>query len=324
MKRSKAARLIVVVSLAGVTLLVPWPTRTADGPPRLEQPVATSTAATATTPPGNPLVTPPPSTSQVQPGIPATIPPSTPTPPPPLPPPFVQLVYSPQVLLEDRETISEGIGRASRYLAAVVGTDRPQAITVRVDPGSADRCCRGSCCDAGAGFIHIDGGAGFIYIDPAHANWSSQDRLSKVKIAAHEYVHTWGGDRGCLGEFRVVWFVEGLAEYVAYQSLIQGGLRDPTDVYMQHVRNLRREVQQVPLSMQERRGAAGVNPTVVPSYLAVERAVSRAGLSAVLGLCEGVGAGKSWQEAFIEALGMRMEDFYADFEAYRKTLLTGS
>ena len=55
-------------------------------------------------------------------------------------------------------------------------------------------------------------------------------------------------------------------------------------------------------------------------FAAVERLSTLKGIAAVVGFWARFGHGVAWPDAFQQAFGMTVEQFYADFATYRKTL----
>src|SRR5205085_1048283 len=100
------------------------------------------------------------------------------------------------------------------------GGDRSRTATTRIVTGDATYCC----------LAHLDG----IDIATGNSEWVSPRAAAadtwpahteRMELAAHEYVHVWQGElggSGCMLGPR--WLSEGMAESLAYRSLVTAGL----------------------------------------------------------------------------------------------------
>jgi hypothetical protein len=233
-----------------------------------------------------------------------------PTPPSPA---GVRYVIGDGVSASDIAEVHEGVARAGAYLAASVGGDRtrPVSVTVRVGNGSERLCCVTS----GPSFDIVTSNAAWS-MPPAAApdTWSAS--TERTELAAHEYTHLWqyavGGSACMLGPR---WLSEGMAESLAYRSLVDAGLIPAANLDVFAKRQLR-GARYVTLRSLETGWPADANPFAV-GYLAVDRMLAASGPLPLRELCARVGRGESWPAAFGAAFGQTPDSFYASFEAFR-------
>ncbi|MGH2396286.1 MAG: hypothetical protein ACRDF5_04120 [bacterium] len=236
---------------------------------------------------------------------------------------------------DEIEVIKSGIDIARLYLQELIGGDIPsdvrRTITVKIvatgkgnqDPGGGGACCTG-----------LDtNGLARLFIDVKHPHydvarpagpWSV--RANKQKSAAHEYTHAWQNWLGCLGKRYASewtrfegWLVEGVAEYVAYGSLIRVGAMRTEDVG-------RSQLTAAISSGQMGAGLRGLEYlkqtyVIWPGnlgYLAVEMLVRNApaGPISLRRHCLEVRSQGGVDQAFVRAFGTSKAAFYQSFAAY--------
>jgi hypothetical protein len=189
----------------------------------------------------------------------------------------------PGLAATDINDVHEGVEWAGSYLAKNVGGDRTKRASVRIVVGDGtERFC---CITAGPSFDIVTSNRAWATPSAAAPDtWSSDDE--RTELAAHEYIHVWqydiGGSACMLGPR---WISEGMAESLAYRSLVAAG-RIPADPY-----------------------AVG--------YLAVDRLLASPDPLGLRRFCSRVGAGEAWTSAFAAAFGVDVETFYTRFEGYR-------
>jgi hypothetical protein len=178
---------------------------------------------------------------------------------------------------------------------------------------------------------------GFLCVATKNLHWQwliEKDLPAAVAVSGHEYVHVLQAELGCLpaGEDQKYrWLVEGMAEEIAWRTLIAAGrvsaarvrrtIRDDAfEVHGLTDQGLNR------LSAYER--GNGADREYALWHLAVRRllrAAVRAGAAprdrpevALRRFCERVGRGLDWRSAFARSFGKPVEEFYAEFEAFRR------
>jgi hypothetical protein len=238
------------------------------------------------------------------------------TAPRPTPPSPANVTYriSGAVAASDIAEVHEGVARAGAYLGASVGGDRTGPLTVNVSVGSGtEQFC---CTAAGPTFDIVTSNTAWSAPTAAAPDtWTAS--TERKELAAHEYSHTWQyaiGGRACMvGGPR--WLTEGMAESLAYRSLVDAGLIPAANMDVFTKRQLRNG-RYVTLQSLETSWPADVNPFAM-GYLAVDRMLAANGPLALRTWCTRVGRGESWQSAFTGAFGQTPSAFYASFESFR-------
>jgi hypothetical protein len=217
------------------------------------------------------------------------------------------------VSASDIAEVHEGVARAGAYLGASVGGDRTNAVTVNVAVGNGtEQFC---CITAGPSFDIVTSNRAWSAPSAAAPDtWTAS--TERKELAAHEYVHTWQyalGGRACMLGPR--WISEGMAESLAYRSLIDAGVIPAANLDVFTKRQLR-SARYVTLRSLETAWPGDANPFAV-GYLAVDRMLAANGPLALRTFCTRVGRGEAWQSAFTGAFGQSPDAFYASFEDLR-------
>lgn len=218
----------------------------------------------------------------------------------------------------DIADVHAGVEWISSYLATNVGGDRRRTATARINLGDGtEQYC---CITQGPTFDIVTSNRAWSS-PPAAAPDTWTPDTERTELAAHEYVHVWQYDTGgsaCMLGPR--WISEGMAESLAYRSLVAGGLIPAAnmDVFMK--RQLR-NAQYVSLRSLESTWPSAANPFAV-AYLAVDRLLAVPSPLALRTYCARVGGGEAWQSAFAAAFGTDVDSFYSRFEAYRVQYLS--
>jgi hypothetical protein len=230
------------------------------------------------------------------------------------------------VTARELRAVRGGVRIADGYLRRSLGRGVLGPVEVRVarqDP------CRSS--ESGERSVIGEGAAGFVCVDTGNVEWkvlTSTDPPAATVVSAHEYVHVWQAELGCLPrgpgrDYR--WIVEGMATDLAWRALVSAGR--VTDARVR--RTIRRERPFDPGSRKlrhyEREG--GRPPQYALWHLAI-RSLLRTAVAnsaapaarpqlALRAFCAGIGAGVPWRAAFLRSFGLSVEEFYARFEAVR-------
>jgi hypothetical protein len=233
-----------------------------------------------------------------------------PTPPSPA---GVSYAIGDRVNATDIAEVHEGVARAGAYLAANAGGDRAKGVTVNVRVGDGtERYC---CLTIGPSFEIVTSNLAWS-APPAAAPDTWTPSTERKELAAHEYVHLWqyamGGSACMLGPR---WLSEGMAESLAYRSLVDAGLIPAANMDVFAKRQLR-SARYVTLRSLESAWPADANPFAV-GYLAVDRMLAANGPLALRTWCARVGRGEDWRSAFTGAFGQTPDAFYASFEDFR-------
>jgi hypothetical protein len=213
----------------------------------------------------------------------------------------------------DIEDVHEGVEWASAYLSSRVGGDRRSPATARISVGDGtERFC---CITQGPTFDIVT--SNIAWSSPqasAPDTWTAD--TERTELAAHEYIHVWqydvGGNACMLGPR---WISEGMAESLAYRSLVAGGRIPATNLDVFTERQLR-SARYVSLASLESSWPADANPFAV-AYLAVDRMLAEPTPLALRAYCSRVGSGEAWRSAFAAAFGVDVDTFYSRYEAFR-------
>jgi hypothetical protein len=111
------------------------------------------------------------------------------------------------------------------------------------------------------------------------------------------------------------WISEGMAESLAYRSLVAAGRIPAANLDVFTKRQLR-NARFVTLRSLETQWPSDANPYAV-GYLAVDRLLASPDPLGLRRFCSRVGAGEAWTSAFAAAFGVDVETFYTRFEGYR-------
>ena len=218
----------------------------------------------------------------------------------------------PGLAAQDINDVHEGVEWASAYLGAN-GGDRTSRATARiaVGDGSEQFCCITS----GPSFDIVTSNRAWASPGAAAPDtWSADDE--RTELAAHEYIHVWQydvGGRACMLTPR--WLAEGMAESLAYRSLVAAGRISAANLDVFTKRQLRNG-RYVTLRSLETQWPSDANPFAV-GYLAVDRLLAVPSPVALRTYCARVGRGETWQAAFAAAFGVDIDTFYARYEAFR-------
>jgi hypothetical protein len=217
------------------------------------------------------------------------------------------------VAAQDIADVHEGVEWASSYLASALGGDRTKRATARVVVGDGtERFC---CITSGPSFDIVTGNFAWATPPAAAADTWTPD-TERMELAAHEYIHVWqydiGGNACMLGPR---WLSEGMAESLAYRSLVAGGRIPAANMDVFTKRQLR-TARYVPLRSLETTWPSDANPFAT-AYLAVDRLLAVPDPTALRRFCANVGAGQAWTSAFAQAFGTDIDSFYARYEAFR-------
>ena len=248
---------------------------------------------------------------------------------------------APDVPADQVEIITTGLQTAQDFLHGELGGGIPEdarsEITVKIvatGRGNEERGCGGACCTA------LSSTSGPLtmrpFFDVAHPHWDFSPTSRRYwtldadhwKTAIHEYTHLWQFHLGCLGSRRLGnWLSEGMAEFVAFEAMIESGEMDRSEV-MEVMLSRARGSGELSRPLRDFGEGAirdiGIWPGHV-GFLALHRIAPSApkGILSLRTLCEEVGDGASVPDAFETAFGVSFYDFYADFEKYREELNSG-
>lgn len=235
----------------------------------------------------------------------------------------------------DLVAIKTGFSIVQTFLATELGGDIPVnmqlGITVRVVAtglGNPSPNAGGACCtaldDSGAArpFFDVKHRAWDISSPPGIGRWSIQ--ANKEKTAAHEYTHDWAWSLGGLTHQpprrTVDWYSEGLAEYIAYATMIRQGQMQAAnvDAFMLSSAIVTGQAARCLAFLENSNmSGAGLWPGHM-GFLAVQALVARSsrGILSVRVLNQDIGSGMTFDQAFEHAFGLPKSEFYRTFPDY--------
>jgi hypothetical protein len=225
----------------------------------------------------------------------------------------VSFSISDEVSSEDEMYVREGIRFAQDYLAGEFGIVVEERTIVNARPTVAEN----------SHVIGVNGGR-WIGIYTGSEEWRTAPPFLRVHVVVHEFVHV--QQRELLGD-RVgqtpLWLEEGLADYFGYQALVDAGLVSATAVEDYVTSSLVYGNWLPELAALEAVDAYQAQPANVYSlaYLAAKELVEGAGPRAVVRYYKRVAKGADWQDAFAASFKREPGEFYAAFEATRRSLL---
>jgi hypothetical protein len=215
---------------------------------------------------------------------------------------------------EDENYVREGIRLAEDYLEANLKETVSSTIVVNV---------RATEFSLNPGVIGMSEQSSMIVFTGSDG-WLAAPPFSRVHAAMHEFIHVYQHDRLQSKEERVpAWFIEGSAEYLSYDALIEKGLvtRSAADAYRYFDLGIDSSLGE--LESYEGLGAfqESTGPTYDLAYLAVEQLALSSGPKAIGEFIDGVSIGLPMKDAFAQAFGTSIDDFYAEFEAAREDFI---
>jgi hypothetical protein len=246
----------------------------------------------------------------------ATLTPSL-TPTPPLEESLMNFEIEDDVPNRDAEEIKMGIEFARLYMRDNLGgditSDFRTKITVKIvaDGNGNDGSCCTSMAETGAR----------PFFDVLHSNWdigggndwSNNDH--HVNAGAHEYVHAWQYSLGCIGvHYQPMsrWFSEGMAQYVSINSLVLGGNVSKNDYETILARST------MEYSSHDLANLGNIWPGDI-GFVAVNMLVdlSSDGQIILRDICEKIGSGQSFVQAFSQVYGFTLSEFYSLFSEFQ-------
>lgn len=234
----------------------------------------------------------------------------------------------------DIEAIKQGVALAHFYLETVLGGDEAANwpnMTVNIfNADSKVSCCQGM----------TIGPSGFYEPGPSlytlHPEWLNHNALSPESLflehkkhSAHEYIHSWQAAIGCAGgKYGNVlggWLSEGMAEYIAWNALVQSGELTHKQVMKFHIDSALSQAGQPDFQSWENNDNLFDWWAYNYAYLAVEKLVSDNGGPMILRtLCEETARIapetniRDYKNLAIamQNLGIDKEVFYSELPAY--------
>ena len=239
-------------------------------------------------------------------------------------PSLVDEEFTSDVTGEDKAFVVEGISAMDFYLNEWFGksTDKPSGLRVDAIPSNDP--------SIGAQVV-VENGKIVILIGTKSFAWNRQIQTNgemggevewRPKIPAHEYAHVYQFQNGCGytgAEITVApkWFYEGEAEWLSIKIMREvGWLPQQFSTYNIEVvpaRNISGELKSFETSEQ-------ISVDKYPLFtLAIDYLMKDRDIKTLDDFCANIGKGQDAPTAFQNAFGISMDEFYKNFESYRKT-----
>ena len=246
------------------------------------------------------------------------------------PPAFVDFRISAGIAQKDSDAVRDGVGRAARFFREVMREDPVSQLTVIVTTfnspqwptDTGDTCC---------GMPNLRQPLVAYAVD--HRMWIDGARDGATwypwiqKNGVHEYAHVWQRAAGCRNNYHEsppempIWLQEGGVEWLAFEAAIRDGLISREWAFW-YVARENTNPSRPPPSLRDLE-RSGPNNTWAYQYgaFASSYLLTSRGLDSYARFCAEMRTGLTWQSAFTRAFGLTSDQFYADFEQWRRQYL---
>lgn len=218
--------------------------------------------------------------------------------------PRVGFLFDDAISNGDRKQVVDGVrfGQAfiNTYLGGLIGT---ACVESRVDAGRPGTGSANT-----NGFVMLFAESGWRSLQGSYPSWHL------AKVTAHELAHVWQLTFSSF-ESGPIWLNEGIAEYIGYYAVIDGGIVTPDRLRSWSIADATSQSRPA-LESFERFTPSQVGLSYGMAQLAVEYLLRDRGTDALRTYHAGL-RGRSWQDAFLNAFGVSASAFYEEFEAYR-------
>jgi hypothetical protein len=227
--------------------------------------------------------------------------------------PVVTHSISESVSDEDAAYVTEGIALAQGYVAAF-GADLPESLVVNI---------RGTDDTTGGGAIAFCGGP-FIVVFTGSPGWRMYSPANRIQVVVHEYIHA--AQYAALGDqwnALPAWFVEGMADYLAYDAVANLGLIRPREIRDYQAWVVDHSSDLPALSDLEAREAFRneVGPAYSLAGLAIADLLGDLPPETLLTFVDDAGSGRNWRLIFEQTFGRSLPAFYKEFAVTRAELI---
>ena len=228
--------------------------------------------------------------------------------------------------------IKKGLAIAIAYLDSKYGgaipPDVQAKITVKIEATGLGNQELGG---GGGAATGLDESGPRPYFDVAHEQWAQNTEgrgwtreSDQRKTVVHEYVHGWQSWLGAMDiHYQPLgnWMNEGIAEYIAYNAIIDAKKMSRGNVDKFELNGARGAETDKPL---EQFGSSQTSawPGHV-GYLAIDWLIDESpnGRMALRVLAQEIANGASTKKAFATAFGIELDDFYGQFEVWRAIIV---
>lgn len=215
---------------------------------------------------------------------------------------------------EDEVYVREGIQLVQDYIETTFPESPPPSVIVNVRHSS----------EASDRHTTAFSGGSYIVVFTKSRGWTTLAPFDRVHVVVHEYIHSWQREQfGDGAETVPTWLIEGMAEYLGYDAVIDEGLVREQEVIDFHAWSLLDSPEIDPLDELEARDAfyGEFGPVYSLAYVAVARLLEDGSIEEIERFQALVESGVPWEEAFAEAFGQAVDDFYAEVEDARDEVI---
>jgi hypothetical protein len=218
------------------------------------------------------------------------------------------------VSIEDATYVREGIALAQRYVAETLTdiSDAPIRVAVFADD---DFFC-------GEEAIACANESSIVVLTDT-PDWNSLAPFERVETVVHEYIHVYQFAKlEDQKDIPPTWFIEGMAEYLAFDAVVKQGLVSANDVRDFETGLVAQYPELSPLEEFEDRGAFYSEPGPVYSlaYMAIAEMMNGHSPSDLDRLLEQVESSHNWRGSFLTVFGQGIGRFYQSFAETREDL----
>lgn len=239
-------------------------------------------------------------------------------------PSIVDEEFTSDVADGDKDFVVGGISAMDFYLNDWFGKSTDKSSGLRVDAIPSNDPSIGA-------QVVVENGKMVILIGTRAFGWNRQIQTNsemgsgvewRPKIPAHEYVHVYQFQNGCGSAasdttISPKWFIEGEAEWLSIKVLREAGwLPQQFSTYDIEVMPSRQISGELKSFETPEQASVDKYPlfTLAIDYLMKDRDIKM-----LDNFCANIGKGQTRQEAFQNAFGISLDEFYEGFEVYRKT-----
>jgi hypothetical protein len=172
---------------------------------------------------------------------------------------------------------------------------------------------------------------GIIFLNVGARGWTESTGPQRAKILTHEIFHIvqghLAGASWSFGPSNTVptagprWLIEGAAELAGFAGAADMGLLSLDQARAQQIANSK-YADAVPLSTWATLDGVNAHPRAAYNlfFTAVDFLTRDKGTQSLVAYWRAIGAGKTWQDAFVTTFGRSIDSFYFEFEEYRRGL----
>lgn len=220
----------------------------------------------------------------------------------------VQFDVDPEVSAEDELLVVEAIRLAHDFFTETIGATIDEPLQVSITTEAND--------DADTVAVAI---GDWIIVYTGSTGWQALSPAEKVAVIVHEYTHFYqflksGHDHAD----SPIWFEEGIAEYLGYESIHQLDILDKSKLESFQLFVVEMTAEGLGLrTLESADPEFGIVAEAYPlSHLGVARLFDSVGLQAVENYYTLLESGMSVDKAFFSAFGVTMPEHYVSFDTW--------